>query len=433
MLFRYRYAWAGLALIGVVLLPLPGLPTLAGGGTAIVTSTQTETEDYYALAGKVIIEGRIEGDLIAVTQELVITGEVAGDVLAVVWGPARIGGEVGGSVRIAAQSVTTDGVIGDDLVVATYSGDLGGEVGRDVLTSSFGIDLGASVGRDVRGQVYSFRLDGDVERNLDVTVNGIVVGAASSVGGDLVYKANRQGTISGGAEFGGQVVQQRVRYPIQIRAIQNLVGILSLLAFLLTGLVLFWLMRRTLPRAAVAVERRPWRSFAIGLAALALTPFVAAALAISLVGLPLAVALIGLWLGALFLGPVPAVTAAADRLFKGRFGLIGAFVAGALVWRGAMWLIPFVGSFLYVVAVLTGVGGWLAGAWDARKEQDRADLPPLAAAPRQLQIPQDWEAPLPPEMEAPDTPATEDGETVEEEGTEKSDIRDQTSAPDSDL
>jgi hypothetical protein len=411
MLFRFRHAWAGLALIGVVLLPLPGLPTLAGGGTAIVTSAQTETEDYYALAGKVIVEGRIEGDLIAVTQELIITGEVEGDVLAVVWGTARIGGNVGGSVRIAAQSVTTDGFIGDDLVVATYSGDLGGEVGRDILTSSFGIDLGARVGRDVRGQVYSFRLDGDVTRNLDVTVNGIVVGAGSSVGGDLVYKANREGTISGGAEFGGQVVRQRVRYPIQIRAIQSLVGILSVLAFLLTGLVLFWLMRRTLPRAAVAVERRPWRSFGIGLVAMVLTPFLAAALAISLVGLPLAVALIGLWLGALFVGPVPAVTAAADRVFKGRFGLIGAFVAGALVWRGAMWLIPFVGSFLYVLAVLMGVGGWLAGAWDARTEHDRSDLPALAAAPRGVQVPEGWEPPLAPFAEPP--PA-EEGEATGE-------------------
>ncbi len=409
---KRRYFWGGLALFGVVLLPLPGLPTLAGGGTAIVTGTQIETEDYYAVAGKVIVEGTIEGDLIAVTEELIITGEVTGDVLGVVWGEARIGGEVGGSVRLAAQSITTDGVIGDDLAVATFSGNLGGEVGRDVLTSSYSVDLSASVGRDVRGQIYSFDLTGDVTRNLDVTVNGVRVGAAATVGGDLVYKSNSTGSISGGADFGGQVVRQRVRYPIQIRAIQSLVGILSLLAFLVTGVVLFWLMRRTLPRATVAIEKNPWRSFAIGLAAMVITPFVAAALAITLVGLPLAVALIGLWLGALFVGPIPSVTAAVDRLAKGRLGLLGAFFAGAVVWRGAMWLIPFVGAFLYILAVFSGVGGWLVGGWNARREEDRGDLPSLSAAPRHPEVPDNWEAPLAPmteetEAEPPPPEATE--------------------------
>ncbi|MDH3729636.1 MAG: hypothetical protein OES13_00725 [Acidimicrobiia bacterium] len=413
---KHRYFWGGLALVGVVLLPLPGFPTLAGGGTAIVTATDVESEDYYALAGKVIVEGSIEGDLIVVTEELIITGEVTGDVLGVVWGDARIGGEVGGSVRLAAQSLTTDGVIGDDLVVATFSGRLGGEVGRDVLTSSYSIDLTASVGRDVRGQIYSFDLNGDVERNLDVTVNGVQVGAGTSVGGDLVYKSNRTGTISGGADFGGQVVRQRVRYPIQIRAIQSLVGVLSLLAFLVTGVVLFWLMRRTLPRAAVAIEKRPWRSFAIGVAAMVVTPFVAVALAVTLVGLPLALALMGLWLGALFVGPIPAVTAAVDRLSKGRFGLLGSFFVGAVLWRSAMWLIPFVGSFLYILAVFNGVGGWLVGGWESRREEDRRDLPPLSATPRHPEVPENWEAPLPPELPAP--PAVEASDAVEPEEPE---------------
>ena len=303
-----RLAAAGIA-IGVVLLPVPWTPTLAGGGTAIVSANQVETEDYYAVAGKVIIEGKVDGDVIAVTENLIITGEVTGDVLGVVWGEARIGGTVGGSVRVAAQTVTTDGTVGDDLMVATLSGTLRGDVGRDVLTSSFDIDLEATVGRDVRGQAYSFTLAGDVARNIDVTVNGIEVTPAAGVGGDLVYKSNSTGTISSGADFDGQVVRQRARFPIQIRAIQTLVGILSVLAFLVTGVALFWLFRRTLPRASAAVGARPLRSAGFGILFLVAAPAIALALAVTLVGLPLALALLGLWLAALFVGPIPAVTA----------------------------------------------------------------------------------------------------------------------------
>ncbi len=102
------------------------------------------------------------------------------------------------------------------------------------------------------------------------------------------------------------------------------------------------------------------------------------------------------------MGAVPAVTAAADRVSGGRFGLIGSFVLGALVWRGAMWLIPIVGSVLYILAVGVGVGGWLMGAWEARSEEERSDLPALAAAPRPPAIPDDWEPPLAPLADSPE-------------------------------
>ena len=72
----------------------------------------------------------------------------------------------------------------------------------------------------------------------------------------------------------------------------------------------------------------------------------------------------------------------------------------ALVWGGAIWLTPVGGSPLFLGALATGVGGWRAGAWDARKDERGAALPALTAAPRQPSVPADWDAPLAPEVDA---------------------------------
>ncbi len=400
------------AAIGAVLLPFPVLPTLAGGGNVIIPEGRVEEEDFYALGGRVIVEGVIEGDLVAGAGELIVTGRVEGDVLALVTGKATIGGEIGGSVRVAARDLVVDGHLEDDLAAATIGGKMRGRVGRDVLMAAMTTSFSGTADRDLRGQFWRLEIDGTVGRNVNVTVQGLRVTASAEVGGDLTYHSNSEADLSAGAVLEGQVVKRRARVPLQVRTIRRLVNLLSVLAFIVTGVVLFWLLRRSLPRATTAVVRMPMRTLLIGIGAMVVAPLAALALAITLVGLPLAALILVLWLAALFLGPIPSVTAAADKALQGRVGLIGAFIVGALVWRGAVWLIPFVGSVLYLAAVMWGVGAWLVGAWEARRDQPGTEAPSLTRPPPQPpEPPEEWEAPLPPVAPPPGEAAEpEDGE-----------------------
>lgn len=397
MRFRSRAlvaAASGVVAVGAIIVPF--LPTLAGGDNAIVPANRTITEDYYAFAGTVIIEGRVEGDVIAMTQNLTITGHVEGDVLAVAVDTARIGGVIEGSVRLAARDLAVDGEVGDDVVAAAVTGRVRGNVGRDVLTTSGSMRVTGNVGRDVRGQIWEAELNGTVGRDVDISVQSLEVGASAVVGGELSYKASDPASVSAGAVIEGQFIRQRPRNPIQVRALVRLFNVLSLLALLVTGLVLFWLLRRTAPRAVAAVERRPFRTVLVGGLAMIAAPLVALPLAITLVGLPLAAILLGLWLAMLFVGPIPAVTAAVHAVGRGRIGILAAFVIGAIALRAVTWWLPVMGALFYFVALAWGVGGWVLGGWAARRDEGADQLPAMTVSAPPPAPPDDWEPPLPP-------------------------------------
>ena len=87
---------------------------------------------------------------------------------------------------------------------------------------------------------------------------------------------------------------------------------------------------------------------------------IALPLFLTLVGIPVALFLLLLWALAIVLGPIPAVTRLGIVLLRGRAGTAAALVIGALVWRGAMWLLPLVAGFLYLAA--------LGGSWQLARQ-----------------------------------------------------------------
>jgi hypothetical protein len=60
------------------------------------------------------------------------------------------------------------------------------------------------------------------------------------------------------------------------------------------------------------------------------------------------------------------VTAAGSRLVRGRAGLYGAFVLGAILWRLGIAVLPIVAGGLYVLALVWGVGGWVSAVYEGR-------------------------------------------------------------------
>jgi MFS family permease len=174
--------------------------------------------------------------------------------------------------------------------------------------------------------------------------------------------------------------------------------VISFLGFLVAGIVALWLFRTSSSRAVGSILRKPIRSFLVGLLTVIAFPAATLVLAMTLVGLPIAV--IGVLIGviAFIIGPVPAVTALGNRVLVNRGGLFGAFVVGAVLWRLGIWLIPVVGGFIYLIALVWGIGAWVMGFAAAR----RGDPTPPALLPASLivedEIPEDWVPPLAPKQ-----------------------------------
>jgi len=369
MPFLFRRVLSVILLAGGVALPAgPLLGSIRTANQVIVTENDVVSEDLYAVGGRTIVEGTVQGDLLVLSGEVIVTGTVEGDVVGLVWGPARLRGEVGESVLLTALRVEADGRVGADLGAVAGEVRMGGEVGRDVIVLGGSIDLTGAVGRDVRAQAWRVVVDGAVGRDVAARVDDMVLGDAARVAGDVTFRASDQARISEAAAVGGSLVQAEVIAPTWARAVTRLFGWLSVLGFLVGGVALFWVFRGTTPRAVDLARRRPWRSALIGVGMLVLPPLAAIPLFLTLVGLPVAVLILLFWVVGIFLGPVPAVAAAGERLLGGRGGLLGGFVVGALLWRGGMWALSLVAALLYLAALLVGLGAFAAAAWQGRRE-----------------------------------------------------------------
>jgi hypothetical protein len=368
MLFLSRRLVGILLLAGGVALPAaPVLGSLRTANQVIVTEDDVVREDLYAVGGRTIVEGVVQGDLIVLTGEVIVTGTVEGDIVGLVGGPVRLGGEVGESVLVAAVSLETAGRVGADVSGFVGEARVGGEVGRDVLVTGGEVEVTARVGRDVRSQAWRLIVDGEVGRDIAARVDDMVLGDAARITGDVTFRASDEARVSPSAIVGGALVQAQVLAPVWAQALTRLLGWLSVLGFVVAGVALFWVFRGTGPKAVRVARERPWRSALVGLGVLVVPPIVALPLFLTLVGLPVALLILLFWVLGLFLGPIPAVAAAGERLLGGRGGILGGFVVAALLWRGGMWLLSLAAAVLYLIPLVIGLGAFAIGAWEARR------------------------------------------------------------------
>jgi cytoskeletal protein CcmA (bactofilin family) len=359
-------------MVAVLAVMAPAIASVVTTDRFIVRAEDTFTEDVYVAAQSGRVEGTIEGDLVIATGSLVISGTVTGDVYALASGRVSVeaDGAIGGSLRGAARDVVVVGTVTDDVAVTALTTSIdrgpGVEVGRDLVAFGGSVTLSGDVGRDVRGRVVNAAISGTVGRDLDVAVERLVIKGDASIGGDVLYRSTRQAAISPVATIAGQVVRLPAQSNFVYGVVLTIANLVGFLGFLVLGIIVLWFFRNSSSAAAGAVIGHPIRTFLIGLAFVVVAPVAALVLAVTLVGLPVAVMVLLGILVLLLVGPVPAVTAFGDRLLRGRGGLFGGFLFGAVLWRLGIWLIPLVGGVLYLVGLVWGTGGWVYGGWRLR-------------------------------------------------------------------
>jgi len=403
---RYRVV-TGLALLFAVAPFVASIaPSVVTTDLFIVSEDEPIAEDVYVAAQSGRVEGLIDGDLVITTGSLSISGTVTGDVLALTSGTVRVepDGVIEGSVRAVSPQVVVEGEIRRDLFVTGIGADIGdsGSIGRDVIVFGGTLTIGGAVGRDVRGRLFNTSVNGTVGRDIDLAVQRLVVDPGASVAGDVLYRSTNDASIAPGT-VDGQIVQLPAQSNFLFGVILLVANAIGFMAFIVSGIILLWLFRGTGAASIEAVERHPVKTFFVGILALIAAPLLVLLLAATLVGLPLAALLLVALLLALVFGPVPAVAAGGDVLLRRKGGLFGGFVVGAVLWRLGIWLIPFVGVFLYLAGLIWGVGGWVLGAWRVRSARpaDREALPSGMIVDDDP-IPDGWEYPLAPAKVEPE-------------------------------
>jgi len=349
----------------------------------IVREEEPVSEDQYVTSTSALIEGTIDGDLTVFSGSLTISGSVTGNVTVFSAGSVTVeeSGVIGGSLNGAATSVSIAGIVVSDVFVAAGATVVedSGSVGRDVMGFGGTVRIDGSVGRDVRGRSYRMTVDGAVEGDVDVAAQSLAIASTAVIGGDVLYRSSSEASISDSASIGGTVTQLPSQSNFLYGIVLTIANIVSFLGFIVAGLIVLWLARSTGSRAVGSMLTKPLRSFLVGVATVIVLPVLIGFLAITLVGIPVAIILLAIAVILFVVGAVPAVTALGHLILVKRGGLFGAFLVGAVVWRLSIF-IPWVGPFLFLIALVWGVGAWVMGVLAAR----RADPLPPALVPAAL-------------------------------------------------
>ncbi|HEX5695931.1 MAG TPA: hypothetical protein VFZ15_06065 [Acidimicrobiia bacterium] len=365
------------AVVSAVSLFAISAPAIAAETTSselvIIREGDTVDDDLYATGVRVIIEGTINGDLVAfAAEEVTISGEVTGSVLALA-PTVRVGGEVGGSLRASANVLDLTGTVGGDLVAAAFRVGLqpGSEVGGDVVVWAVAMTAAGEIGSNLEGTQRALELEGVVSGDVDVSVGRMTVTGPLEVGGDLGYRSEDQAQGLEQATVEGVVVHKSPLPPnIRVRALGLLARFLVVLGLTAAAVLVAWGWPERSRRAADRVRQRFVRCFGYG-SLVMLSPVLLGAVAALIVGLapasaslpllaifgPLILASLGLVLTLSLVAGVPAVLAAGEAL-PTKFGFYGSILAGSVL-AGLVWLVPLVGWLVPLIVLPTGLGGWI--------------------------------------------------------------------------
>lgn len=353
----------------------------------IIRPDDIVTDDLYAGAIRVVVEGRIEGDLVAfAAEEVVIEGTVTGSVLAIA-PRVTITGEVGGSVRVSGNTLEVDGTVDGDVVAAVWTALLSSEsiVGGDVLVWAWRADAIGTIGQDLTGTQRTLNLAGQISGDVDVSVSRLTIVGPLTVDGDLAYRSAREAGGLEDADVSGAIVQKSPLAPnLRVRAL-SLLGRFMVVLFLTVAALTAaygWPQRTT--SAVAEVGRRPVRNWLKG-AGLLFAPLVLVAVTGVLLGLapaaaafpllavlvPVILALAGLSFALALVAGAPAVGWLGGVLFR-RLDLYGAILAGSLL-VGMVWYLPVVGWLVPVIVLPLGLGAWMSQLTQSSSESMSPD------------------------------------------------------------
>ena len=279
-----------------------------------IAAGETVSDSLFVAGETVVIDGIIEGDLLAFAQRVIINGEVRGNVLTAAES-VSIFGQVNGTVASAGRTVELgDAIVDGDFWAAAnkITIDRGSRVTGNATMASESINIAGSVGRDGYTFAETVEVSGSIAADLEAFARQVSLIGEARIGGNLRLRTEheREDSLqqSPAALVGGVI--EFVDMPEELRDENRYTTpefyfgqLIRLAGAFIVGLALLWLLPR-LRYVELEGGAEGFKNAGIGLVALVSTPIVLVLVAITLVGLPIAAIGLFTWILAIYLAKV---------------------------------------------------------------------------------------------------------------------------------
>ncbi|MBN1979814.1 MAG: polymer-forming cytoskeletal protein [Anaerolineae bacterium] len=152
----------------------------------IIAASEVIDDDVFIESSKAVVDGTVNGVLIANANEAEINGTVNGD-LAIFAAHATVNGQVNGNLIVGGRVLTLNGAVEGSVFYAGSTLILGpsAAVERNLLFGGYSVEMtpGSTVGRDVYAGSYQALLRGEIGRDVSAEVSALEI--AGSVGRDV--------------------------------------------------------------------------------------------------------------------------------------------------------------------------------------------------------------------------------------------------------
>jgi cytoskeletal protein CcmA (bactofilin family) len=371
MVHPMRYQLSLLIVLVLLVIPAYGSGEERGGRThvseSVVVPAGTVIEgDYAAAGGTVQISGTVNGDVYAAGRDVLVDGVINGDLLAT-GGMITVSGAVSENLRTAGRHVVISGTIGRNSTIAggnveiTPSAMLQGEL--VAVAGDMGVE--GRIARNARIAAGDATVSARLGGTLTVAARSVRLASNAVVEKHFRYWSVADASIDEQATVLGRVIREQVPEWLTawnggklLAALWFSLALINFTSTLVLGLLLIHMFPANTERIGSTVAQRPAASFIWGAAVCVLTPILAAVLMITVIGIPLGVLLLALYLMSLYVVRIYVMACAGQQLvaWSGRpIHLSRAFTCGLVLYT-ALGLIPIVGAFVSLSAVLFGMG-----------------------------------------------------------------------------
>lgn len=365
-----------------------GIPASAAeiyvGEQVNVSQDGVISENVYAAGGQTTVSSAVNGDAIVAGGRVVVSGNVSGDVAAA-GGSVDIFESVNGDVRALGGQVTIGESVAGDVVVLGGSVSILSDVvvGGDLIVLGGAVFLDGAVNGDARLMAGELFFTGSVAGNVDARVETVSFEDTASIGGNFMYRANKEADIPESVTIGGEVAFTEYERTPQEVAAAPLAGlavgfiVFQLVIFVVATIVMVLVFPKLSREVGVATTtRKAWRYAGIGFVTLVMLPVAASILFISILGAFLGgMVLIGYILLIAVAKAMTGITVGAyisrwtkkKAIVSWKWALLGVLVVELLA------LVPFFGWLILFVFFIITLGAITLGVYSRiRAEHTKA-------------------------------------------------------------